>query len=169
MSNISIYELIYNYKQKIYNTISLFKSNIVVFDFDGTLTEFKYTENNLLPCKDDDLFEYSKKYNLYNNVHILKTMQYILKELDINNVYILTVSVDTLKAKKQKCILDNFNIKEQNIIQVSSISEKINFLENLYKEKQTEIIFVEDTAKTLLIAEEQFSFIKGFHISSLIP
>ena len=32
-----------------------------------------------------------------------------------------------------------------------------------------DIVFIEDTAKTLLEAEERFDFVRGYHISSLLP
>lgn len=169
INDICIDDLANEYKRKVFNTISFLNFKTVVFDFDGTLTEFKYSENKLLPCKDNNLLEYSKEHNLYENVNILNTMKYILNELDINNIYILTVTVDTLKDKKEKCILQNFDIKKENIIQVANPSEKIVFLKNLYNKTNKEIIFVEDTAKTLLMAEENLPYIKGLHISSLIP
>lgn len=169
-NEISLESLSSAYKRKVLDTISLLKFKPAVFDFDGTLTEFKYTEGRLLPCRDDGLYEYSKDNNLYSNVNILKTMQYTINELSPDDVYVLTVTVDTLKDKKEKCILHNFdNIKKENIVQVSSPAEKLEFLQSLYEKRQEKIIFVEDTAKTLLNAEEEFSFVQGLHISSLIP
>ena len=43
------------------------------------------------------------------------------------------------------------------------------FLKELHTKYMKPIIFLEDTAKTLLDAEERFDFVQGYHISSLIP
>lgn len=169
INDISLDDLSNIYKRKVLDLISLLQFKTIVFDFDGTLDEFKYTENKLLPCKDDDLYEYSKNNNIYENAKVLKTMQYVINEIDINNIYVLTVTVDTLKQKKLDFILKNFNIKKENIIQVANSNEKMKVLMDLYIKTNKKIIFLEDTAKTLLNAEEQFDFVKGYHISSLIP
>lgn len=169
INNISLDELSNIYIRKVLDLISLLQFKTIVFDFDGTLDEFKYDKNRLLPCKDDDLYEYSKNNNIYENANILKTMKYILNELDINNVYVLTVTVDTLKNKKLEFIKKNFDIIETHIIQVENSNAKIEVLKELYNKTNKEIIFLEDTAKTLLNAEEQFDFVRGYHISSLIP
>ena len=46
------------YKRKVLDLITLCHNKVVIFDFDGTLVEFKYAADRLLPCRDDDLNEY---------------------------------------------------------------------------------------------------------------
>lgn len=169
INDISLEDLSNIYKRKVLDLISLLQFKTIVFDFDGTLTEFKYDNNRLLPCKDNELYEYSKNNNIYEDATILKRMKYILNELDTNNVYVLTVTVDTLRNKKLNFITKNFDINPNHIIQVNDSNEKMNVLEELHKKTKKNIIFLEDTAKTLLNAEEKFNFVKGYHISSLIP
>ena len=90
MNSLSINYITNLYKQNIINKINMMKDKVVVFDFDGTLTEFKYADKTLLPCTEAGLHEYSKTGNIYENVHILETMRYIISQLNSNDVYILT-------------------------------------------------------------------------------
>ena len=158
------------FQRKVLDTVSLLKFKTVVFDFDGTLTEFKYNTERLLPCRDDELQEYCKTENLYANAKQLETMQYIIERLDPDDVYVLTVTVDSLQNNKEKFISSKYpTIKKEHIIQVSDSSKKNEVLQRIYDECKMEIVFVEDTAKTLLNAEETLPFVKGIHMSSLIP
>ncbi len=144
------------------------QDNIVVFDFDGTLTDFKYAENTLLPCRDDEIFEYSMTNNIYQNVRVLKTMQFILSQLDKDKVFILTRTEETLIDKKNNVIFANFPVLFENVYHVKRVEDKLNVLNKLHNRFNRDIIFVEDTFKTILDAEETMSFVKGIHISSFI-
>ena len=65
-------DILTEYKTNIQNFINLCKNKIVVFDFDGTLTKFKYASNRLLPCKQADIQKYAqsgKNLYLYKSVH----------------------------------------------------------------------------------------------------
>jgi hypothetical protein len=166
-------ELAEIYKRNILHLISLCKNKVVVFDFDGTLTEFKYDKNTLLPCKDVDINEYFRSNNFYTNCRTLKTMQFILETLsplNADEVYVLSVSQPNVCKPKLEKIKKDFSIFiEENIYQVRTTDEKLSILEMLHKKHNKEIVFIEDTAKTLLNAEECFPFVYGYHISSLIP
>lgn len=169
INDINIDDIMYDIKRNVFDFISLCQFKTIVLDFDGTLTQFQYGDNSLLPCKDDELEEYSKNNNIYDNIKTLKLMKYAMNELNTNDVFILTVTVDSLKEKKEKLILKEFpTIKRKNIIQVSSTEEKNIILEELHKKYNKQIIFCDDTAKTLLNAEEKFDFVKGYHISSFL-
>ena len=154
----------------IFDLITLAYNKTLVFDWDGTMTEFKYTEDKLLPCKDEDLDEYAKEHHtIYKNMRALKTMQYIVDELNIRDIYIVTVTVPYLIDGKNEAIKSHFpDLLDKNIYHVSKSSDKIKALEQIYKESGKHIIFVDDTAKTLLDAEETLDFVTGVHISSLI-
>lgn len=161
------------YKRKILDFVLLCKNRIVVFDFDGAMTEFKYDKNRLLPCRDDDINEYFINNNFYEDCNTLKTIKYILNllmQLGLDNLYVLTVSQPNVRIPKLNCIKKNFPmINPRNVLQVLSAEEKTLVLEGLYKIHKQEILFVEDTAKTLLNVEEKLDFVRGYHISSLIP
>lgn len=165
--------LMENYKRKVLDLISLCKYKVVVFDFDGTLTEFKYNNSALLPCKDDDINRYFEKNNFYDKCNVLKTMQFILGILypfGADDAYILSVSQPNVKAPKLECIKRYFpEFKEENIYQVANADAKLEVLWQLHEKHRREIVFIEDAAKTLLNAEEKFDFVRGYHISSLIP
>lgn len=156
------------YIEHIQRMVERLQDKIVVFDFDGTLTDFKYAENRLLPCRDDEIFEYSKTNNIYQNVRVLKTMQVIISQLNKENVFILTRTEETLVGKKNKVILENFSIFMDNVYHVSRAEDKLQVLNELHRRFSQDIIFVEDTFKTILNAEETMPFIRGIHISSFI-
>ena len=169
INDISLEELKNDYIRNIFDLISLMKFKTVVFDFDGTLTKFKYNDNSLLPCRDDDLNEYSKLNNIYENVKIQKTMQYILNELYNEDVYILTVTQENVEKGKNEAINKYFSsINKVNVIHVRNSKEKMEKLQEIYNKHKKQIVFVEDTAKTLLNAEETYDFVIGYHISSLL-
>lgn len=143
---------------------------IVVFDFDGTMDEFYYNKEtkSLLPCKDKDVYEYSKTHNIYNDARMLESVKFIINNLNNKNVFVLTRTEETLIDKKNEVILKNFNILPENIIHVQKAENKLEELSKLHDRFKTNIIFVEDTFKTILNAEETFKFVKGIHISSFI-
>lgn len=147
------------------------KDKIVVFDFDGTMTHFYYDIPNhrLLPCRDDEVYEYSKTHNIYENARMLATMQYVFANLPIHNVYVLTRTETTLIEKKNDAILNNFNVLPENIYHVQEAHKKLDVLKAIHEKHNADIIFVEDTFKTILNAEEAMDFVHGIHISALIP
>lgn len=157
------------YIEILLSIIERLKDKIVVFDFDGTMTHFCYAENSLLPCRDDEIYEYSKTHNIYENARMLATVQYIISQLNTQNVYVLTRTEETLIEKKNISILNNFEILPHHIFHVQEAHKKLDVLKQLHDEHKTEIIFVEDTFKTILNAEEAMDFVRGIHISALIP
>ena len=169
LNPIEINEILFDMKRNIFNLVSLLQYKIIVIDFDGTMCEFKYTNTGrLLPCKDSMIKYYTG--NLYENVRVLKAMQFVLYECDPIKMYVLTISQDSVKNDKTKMINSKFPmIRSENIIHVKSVEDKMLFLEELYEKYRKRIIFLEDTANTLIDAEERFDFVQGYHISSLIP
>lgn len=147
------------------------KDKIVVFDFDGTMTHFYYDKlhGRLLPCRDDEVYEYSKTHNIYENARMLATMQYIFENLPTSNVYVLTRTEKTLIEKKNISILNNFKVLPENIFHVQEAHKKLDVLNMLHEKHNADIVFVEDTFKTILNAEEAMDFVHGIHISALIP
>lgn len=170
LDDIDIDFLLDAFKRRVLDIISLLMFKIVVWDFDGTMVEFNYNDDSLLPCRDDELYEYSKKGNIYKNVNPLKIVQYVIGKLEPEKQFVVTVSVDTVRDNKTKAITRKFpEIKPENIIHVNNSSEKNAVLEMLHKKTGKDIYFVEDTAKTILNAEEAMPFVKGIHISSFLP
>jgi len=169
-NEISLESLANSYKRKVLDAISYLNFKINVFDFDGTLTNFRYASDKLLPCKDYELQIYCKEHNLYENAEALKTMQYIINELNPEDIYVVTSTVPSLIENKDRFILSHFpTIKKDHIIHTKNAEEKLAVLKKIYEERQKQIIFVEDLYKTLLNAEEQFDFVRSLHISNLIP
>lgn len=158
------------YEQRVNNIIQRLQGKTVVLDFDGVLTEFKYTENGLLPCKEVELYEYSKNNNLYENVYISKSMQYILDKVNVEDIWVLTSSRETLINNKEHIIKTYFPmIKLNQVIHTENAKAKIIKLKEIYEITQKEITFIEDMAPTLTDAEETYEFVRGLHITSLIP
>ena len=164
-----LYKLANNYIRNVFNFISKLKDKIVVFDFDGTLTQFQYAENRILPCDEEDLYEYSKNNNIYDNVKIIETMQYVMSKLDPKDMYIITNSVGTIKEKKQKTIDENCKyILKENVLHTKSKEDKLEKMKEIHYKTGKKIIFVEDMATNIQLMEENTDFIQGFHISSLL-
>jgi hypothetical protein len=165
--------LVESYKRKVMELISLCKYKVVVFDFDGVLTEFKYAKDSLLPCRDDELNAWHENNDCYKDCQISKTMKFILDILypfGTDEAYILSVSLPNVRGPKLERIKKEFPVfKEENIYQVENADAKMSVLQQIYDKHGKEIVFIEDTAKTLLNAEEAFPFVRGYHISSLIP
>lgn len=162
-------ELIEIYISNIESFIEAVKRKIVIFDLDGTLTALKYSQNGILPCADDELEEYHRTHNMYLQARALKTMQYIISQLAGNDMYVLTKSVSTTIDKKTEYIKKNFpQIRDGNIYHVLDVESKLSVLIDIHAKTGKEIIFVEDTADTILHAEENLDYVKGFHVSSMI-
>ena len=169
-------KLVVEFIKQARNIAKKLRNKIVVFDFDGTMTEFRYAENSLLPCRDDEVYEYSKNHNIYANARMLAMVQYVIGRLNPDNVFVLTRTETTLIEKKNNCIYQNFpSIKKENIYHVQLADQKMNVLKSLLNKFNTNIIFVEDSFKTILNAEEAMPAtndkpgIIGMHISSWIP
>lgn len=163
-------ELFEKFKRNMDHLISLCKDKTIVFDFDGTLTRFQYASDRMLPCKDDEIEEFTRAGgNIYQDIYILKTMKYIVRHLNTDDVYVLTSTVPSLRKIKNQIIIDNFNIPRERIIHTDGSSQKIKVLEDIYSKTSREILFLEDNYKILLVAEENLNFVKGYHISCLLP
>ena len=156
------------YIEQIRTIINRLQNKIVVLDFDGTMTQFRYASDRLLPCRDDEIYEYSKSHNIYENARMLATMQYVVSQLNPENVYVLTRTEKTLIEKKNVSILKNFNILPEHIFHVQQAHLKLEVLDMLHKKHNSDIIFIEDTFKTILEAEEAMDFVHGIHISEFI-
>ena len=139
-----------------------------IFDWDGTLTAFKYAVGSLLPCRDDEVEEYCKTHNLYIDVYVLKTMQFIISFLPKDRVYILTRSELTVIADKNTAIGDHFDIYPENIIHVQNAGNKLAKLRMIHEETGLDLFFTEDTFKTILDAEECLDYVRGISITEVI-
>lgn len=166
------------------------KGKVVVFDFDGTMTAFRYAPfgQNLLPCKDDEIYEYSKTNNIYADAYVpqnveelemfacsgehaarmLGTMQWLISELGPERVFVLTRTEITLIDKKNEAILNNFEVLPQNIYHVQDSKRKADVLDIIHERFQEDVYFVEDTFKTQLDAEETMPFVHGINISEFL-
>ena len=158
------------YKKNIENFIFLCQGKTVAFDFDGTLTRVQYAQNSLLPCKDEDIEAYTKSGgNIYHNIYVLKTMEYIVSQLEKNDLWIVTSTVPPLRPIKNKIIVEHFDLLPERIIHTNSSNEKLKVLEDLHQKTNKTILFVEDNFKILLKAEESMNFVRAYHTSSFFP
>lgn len=164
-------ELINEIKSK----IEYLNNKVVVFDLDGVLCKFKYTDansNNLLPFKDEISIEneYTKNNDLYEYAEPIKIMQYIISKLEKDNVYILSMTQDNVRKWKHNWIEKYYNvIKKENIIYTYTVDEKLDHLRKLkLKYPNKEIVFVEDRAETLIKVNDEELDIICIHISSFL-
>lgn len=155
--------------------IKYLKDKVVVFDLDGVLCKFKYTDDtsyNLLPFKNEEdiVNEYTKDNDLYKYAEPVKVMQYIISKLNIENVYILSLTRENIRKWKYNWIDKYYNsIKKENIIYTDTAYEKLNHLKELKsKYPNKEIVFVEDTADTLIKVNDEQLDIICIHISSFL-
>ena len=160
-------------EKKIKEKIENLKDKITIWDIDGTLCKFHYTGDDsreLLPCNDDDLKTFLKTHNMYNNARPLKIMQYIVNSLNPDLVYTLSTSIELAKLQKDEWLKTFYpKIKKENIFYSSSDGEKLIILEQLLlANKDKQLVFIEDTAKTLLNVEEKFKDIELQHILSFM-
>ena len=161
-------DILTEHKNNILNFVELCKGKTIAFDFDGTLTRFQYDTSRMLPCKDSDIEEYTKSgKNIYKNIQIFKTMKFIISQLNMADIFIVTSTVPSLREIKNKIIFENFGIRADRILHTYNSSEKIDVLRNIYTKNKKDILFVEDNFKILLAAEETLSFVRGYLISSL--
>lgn len=162
-------ELFLQYEKNINDLIKLCKGKTLAFDFDGTLTRFQYNEERMLPCNDEDIEAYTKSGgNIYTNIYVLKTMKYIMSQLNKDDVFIVTSTVPSLREIKNKIIFEHFNIPCEHIIHTDGSLKKINVLIDIHNKTQKNILFIEDNYKILLTAEENLNFVRSYHISSLL-
>ena len=158
------------YKKNVEKFIELAKGKLTVFDFDGTLSQFQYTLNRMLPCLDKDVEQYTLAgYNMYENVHLLKTMQYIFSKIEHENIWILTQTVSALEKIKTDIVVQNFKIPSDKVIHVKSSVQKLDILKTMHEKYQTPIVFIEDNAQILIRAEDELEGVKAYHISCLLP
>ena len=171
MEAITLDSLAQQYVKKINTIIEQLQNKVVIFDFDGTLTSFQYAENTLLPCLSEDLQTYSLVNNSYENASSLQTMQYIISQLDSNKIYVCTWSgvSSALRKQKNEFLKQYFpNILPKHVFHVADVLEKMKFLKMTHIDTEHDIVFIEDDVKTLLLAEETYTFVRGIHISSFL-
>lgn len=161
------------YKNSIKEFIKLSEGKVVVFDCDGTLTEFRYGRNHLLPCKNSELNEYILKDNFYTRAKFSITMKYVIDILfkeNSNNFYVVTTSVPNVMPLKSQRLIQAFpQLQETHIYHTLANTDKVKVLQEIYDKHQTEIILVEDNADILIDADDNLPFVTSYHVSCLLP
>lgn len=163
-------DLLAEFVKNINDFIELCQGKTVVFDFDGTMTRFEYGQDKMLPWKRAAVAPKTKAGgNMYQNVQVLRIMQYIIGQLKPQNVWVLTAtSVLEMRPQKNAVIMQKFQIPENRIIHTDNDEQKIEVLRRLHAQEGKEIIFAEDTVNTLLTAEDKLDFVRGWHISMFL-
>lgn len=166
------------------------KGFILVLDYDGTMVRFYYGKNAMLPCLDIDVFEYSKKHNLYINVYSFKIIKYILSRIPREKIFVLTRSEKTLRTEKNAAIIKDFGLLEENIYHVQNSANKVKVLKQILNncervlagktpkavieeldiedelKGQVKAIFLEDSHPAALAAEETLRGIVYSYLAS---
>lgn len=162
---------------RVYEKIQKFLDKITVWDVDGTLCKFKSTpteSKRLLPCNDADLKIYLNKqvkYNEYDYAQPLLLMQYLLSRLASDLTYTLsTTSILSVRPQKTSWLKENFpTIKEEHMYYSSNDDEKLKYLKKISQENsEKEVVFIDDTTRTLLKVEEKYPQIQVQHISNFL-
>ena len=150
------------------------KEKYVVFDVDGTLSEYRFNDKLYsggcpeLGCQslEDLLFS-----NLFANARPLKNMQNIISQLNSDKVFVLgTIVTNNEINQKYKWLEENYpNIKKENIIFISSTMMKPNVIIEYAKKLDINLqdtVFVDDRLDVLRKAEELG--ITAYHPSSFV-
>lgn len=169
MSDIN--EITKSLAENILDKIDFLKDKIAVFDIDGVFCRFHYTEgDHLLPCKDADLGTFLVNHNMYNFAKPLKIMQYVVNSLNPDNIFTLSTATIPAKAQKNEWLSKHYpKIKKEKIIYSKNDMEKLEFLkEILANHPDKTVVFIEDTAKTLLNSQEAYPNLYCLHISSFM-
>ena len=119
MNTITLDSLKNLFEENLLRIQNFLSDKVVVLDFDGTMTAFRYAAfgTRMLPCLDSEIYEHSKTHNIYagayvpqtadelekfmnNGVHaarMLGTMQWLISNLPQERVFVLT------SATEKKC------------------------------------------------------------------
>lgn len=161
---------------------------ILVADYDGAsieanyqleeINDVDYFESSILPCKNDDLDEFSVNNNIYKNIRTLETTKFFAGLFSKNNLYFLTRTDANVKEFKETAILKEFDVYRDHIIHVKKSDYKVTELELLYEEKTKNgekvlILLLEDELSMCLKAEEALNSktvkkVKAIPISHLV-
>lgn len=151
--------------------IESLKGKLVFFDFDGTLSEYRFL-NRVGPEELTGEFLYKLAFErIYDTIRPLATMQEVIKMLDPEKVYILgAITLNTEIEEKYKWLEKYYpSIKRENMIFVNNTETKLGMLE-AYRQKfnldYKDIIFVDDMHSTIQRAEEM-GFI-AYHPSTFV-
>lgn len=135
------------------------EEKVIVFDFDGVLGSYEYTDmNHAIDMPDEEWDEYVEKFNPLEDsskIRPFKTLQKFLKEKDMSRVYVCSVAGGKAEeSAKMKFAMNHYNIPKENIFFVPDKTKKLDFLKYLHEEKypelkESDIAMVEDTVKTL--------------------
>lgn len=151
--------------------IEKLKGKLVFFDFDGTLSEFRFFDKVGPETVTGELLYKFSFENVYDNVRPLSVMQQTIANMNPENVYILgAITINHEIEEKYKWLVKYYpTIKKENIIFVNSADSKLGILEAYSKKfnmKSEDIVFVDDMHYTILKAEE-LGF-TAYHPSSFI-
>lgn len=148
----------YNLKQILEN-----KDTIYIFDVDGTLTDFNYDGRAFA--------EQIERPTDYKQIRPLKTLQEFISKLNMDNVYSCSRSIFLEERQsKTEFLVENYNIKPENIFYVYHNDDKIDIIKKIWKKTGVNselILVVEDNPSILdrITLETNFS---NIHISYFI-
>lgn len=167
MSNIMTESYFFG-KNKIEQLIEEMKKGIVFFDFDGTLCEFRFSENKVLDLPNKEYFNY------YEHIRPLYFMQSIVEKLDPDKVYILTQITKKHGEDKEKIEwLHKYYplLKDNHFYTVRKHDAKGLFLQKWCEENKINpntVYMIEDSTSNIRHIEDLDIGIKCYHITSLI-
>lgn len=143
---------------------------ITVFDVDGVLVPYEY--GYLKHCVSDE--EWLNGFNdpdnnLYSKMKGLPFLQKFIANKNIDDVYVCSQADDYESDAKIKFVMNNYNVKRENIFLVKEKSMKVNILNMIRDAKnipENEIAIIEDTVKTLDAIAKEHNYVT-VHVSSL--
>ena len=146
---------------------------ILVFDIDGVLAKMEYGEYNHYALNDD---EWNKAIlsgeTFYHDEDAIETMKDYIKTRNIDNIYVCSKSYSNIEDDmKTKFVIDNYNIKKDNIYYVKDNKDKLDIM-NKIKELNSSvpdnhIAMVDDTIDVLNYIMDNSNY-ATIHISSFM-
>ena len=140
--------------------LTLDNNVLFVFDFDGTLTEAKFTENGILGCinTDEHLLRRELEYSVYENLKPIPEMQKLVTKLHEtgHDIKILTQIHNGIEVlRKASFIQRNFQAIDPNkdLIGVIAPEHKTIAL-SFFCDRYKKIVYIDDTLSTLINLDE---------------
>ena len=153
------------------------ENTVVVFDFDGVLGSYEYTDrNHAVNIPDEEWENYVEDFHPFENKEQLrpfKTIQKFINGKDLTRIYMCSVASGEIEENaKRKFAMEKYHIPTKNIFFVKSKKNKIDILRQLHETKypdlkENQIAMVEDTVATLnqIMKESEFMTV---HVTSFM-
>lgn len=128
----------------------LAQETTVVFDIDGVLAAFEFSELKHNGCKDEDWEQFVLTNQPYDKLKAIPQIKCFIDDKGIDNVYACSVAQTYEEENKRNFVMREYGIPQDHIIFVRDKKDKLDFLYQLAKGKEEiNVALVEDTTSTL--------------------